>query len=364
MNRRDLLKRAGLGLGAGLLGGSGTQALAAASEGPVVHWRLASSFPKSLDTIYGAAERLAARVRALTGGRFRIRVFAGGEIVPGLQVLDAVSQGTVEAGHTAGYYYVGKNMAFAFDTALPFGLNARQQNAWMYEGGGLKLVREFLRSYHVISFPGGNTGAQMGGWFRRPIRSLADLKGLKMRIPGLGGQIMARLGVVPQTLAGADIYPALERGAIDATEWVGPYDDEKLGFYKIAKYYYYPGWWEGGPQLSFYVNLEKWRSLPPPYQAAFEAAAAEANLQMLAAYDAKNPPALQRLLRAGVQLRPYPKEVMLAARKEAFALYEEEAARNPDFRRIYTEWKKFRDTALQWFKVSEAPYANFLYYVK
>jgi TRAP-type mannitol/chloroaromatic compound transport system substrate-binding protein len=360
MKRRDLLK--GAGLSAGLLGAGGLAR--AAAEGPEVHWRLASSFPKSLDTIYGAAEHLAARVRALTAGRFQIRVFAGGEIVPGLQVLDAVSQGTVEAGHTASYYYVGKNMAFAFETALPFGLNARQQNAWMYQGGGLQLVREFLQAYNVISFPGGNTGAQMGGWFRRPIRSLADLKGLKMRIPGLGGQILARLGVVPQTLAGGDIYPALERGAIDATEWVGPYDDEKLGFYKIAKYYYYPGWWEGGPQLSFYVNLAKWRSLPAPYQAAFEVAAAEANLAMLAAYDAKNPPALQRLLRSGVRLRPYPKDIMLAARREAFALYEEEAARNPDFRRLYTEWLKFRDASIQWFKVGEAPYANFLYYVK
>lgn len=358
MHRRDLLKGAGLTLGAGFLGA------ARAAELPVVRWRLASSFPKSLDTIYGAAEQLAARVQAITDGRFQIRVFAGGELVPGLQVLDAVSQGTVEVGHTAGYYYVGKNMAFAFDTALPFGMTARQQNAWMYQGGGLKLLRDFLRDYHVINFPGGNTGAQMGGWFRKEIRSLTDLKGLKMRIPGLGGQILARLGVVPQTLAGGDIYPALERGAIDATEWVGPYDDEKLGFHKIAKYYYYPGWWEGGPQLSFYVNLEKWRRLPPAYQAAFEAAAAEANVQMLAAYDAKNPLALQRLLRAGVQLRPYPKDVMRAARQAAFELYEEEAARNAAFRRIYTEWKKFRDASLQWFKVSEAPYANFVYYVK
>ncbi len=358
MNRRELLKGAGLTLGAGFLGTSHADDL------PAVRWRLASSFPKSLDTIYGAAEQLAARVRAMTGERFQIRVFAAGEIVPGLQVLDAVSQGTVEAGHSAGYYYVGKDMTFAFDTALPFGLTARQQNAWMYHGGGLALLREFLRDYHVISFPGGNTGAQMGGWFRKEIKSVADLKGLKMRIPGLGGQILARLGGVPQTLAGGDIYPALERGAIDATEWVGPYDDEKLGFYKIARYYYYPGWWEGGPQLSFYVNLKKWHSLPAAYQAAFEAAAAEANVQMLAAYDAKNPLALQRLLRAGVKLRAYPKDVMLAARRAAFALYEEEASRNPAFRRIYTEWKKFRDASQQWLKVSEAPFANFVYYVK
>jgi TRAP-type mannitol/chloroaromatic compound transport system substrate-binding protein len=358
MKRRDLL----VGAGAGML--AGLAASARAADLPVIRWRLASSYPKSLDTIYGAAELLADRVNRITGGKFQIRAFAGGEIVPGLQVLDAVEQGTVECGHTAGYYYIGKNMAFAFDTALPFGLNAREQNAWMYFGGGLELMRDFFKSYHVISFPGGNTGVQMGGWFRHEIKSLSDLKGLKMRIPGLGGQIMARLGAVPQTLAGGDIYPALERGALDATEWVGPYDDEKLGFYKVAKNYYYPGWWEGGPQLSFYVNLEKWQALPKPYQAVFETAAAEANVTMLAEYDAKNPPALMRLVREGVKLHPFPQDVMVAARKAAFEMYEEEAAKNPTFRRIYREWSKFREASIQWMRLAEASYANFLYYTK
>ena len=357
MNRRHWLKGIAVGA-AGMAGG------AHAADLPVLRWRMTSSFPKSLDALYGGGERLAERVRQLTDGKFQIRVYAAGEIVPGLQVLDAVSQGTVECGHTASYYYIGKNLAFAFDTTLPFGLTARQQNAWMYQGGGLALVREFLKDYHVINFPGGSTGVQMGGWFRREIKQLADLKGLKMRIPGLGGQILARLGVVPQTLAGGDIYPALERGTIDATEWVGPYDDEKLGFHKIAKHYYYPGWWEGGPQISFYVNLPKWRELPAPYQAAFEAAAAEANVQMLAEYDARNPAALARLARQGVRLHAFPKDVMVAARKAAFALYDEEAARNPAFKRIYLEWKKFRDASIQWFRVAEAAYANFLYYEK
>ena len=358
MKRRDLLK----GGGAGLL--LGAAAAARATDLPEVRWRLASSFPKSLDTIFGAGERLAARVAALTTGKFQIRTFAGGELVPGLGVFDAVSQGTVECGHSAGYYYVGKNLAFAFDTALPFGLNARQQNAWFYAGGGQKLMREFFADYGVIQFPGGNTGTQMGGWFRNEIKSLADLKGLKMRIPGLGGRILAELGVVPQTIAGGDIYPALERGALDATEWVGPYDDEKLGFYKIARHYYYPGWWEGGPQLTFFVNLKKWQSLPAPYQAAFEVAAAEANVRMLAEYDARNPPALQRLLRQGVKLHAFPKDVMLAARKSAFAMYETEARKNPTFRRIYADWKKFMDASNQWSRVAEASYSNFLYYVK
>jgi TRAP-type mannitol/chloroaromatic compound transport system substrate-binding protein len=252
-------------------------------------------------------------------------------------------------------------MAFAFDTAMPFGLTARMQNSWMYYGGGLKLTREFFKDYNILNFPGGNTGVQMGGWFRKEIKTLADLKGLKMRIPGIGGQILARLGAVPQTLAGGDIYPALERGALDATEWVGPYDDEKLGFHKVAKHYYYPGWWEGGPQLSFYVNMRKWAELPPAYQAAFEAAAAEANVHMLSDYDARNPPALMRLVREGVKLHPFPHDMLVAARKSAFELYEEEAAKNPAFRKIYVEWKRFRDLSIQWFKVAEASYANFLY---
>lgn len=356
MQRRDLLKGAGVGLLAGITSS------ARAADLPAVRWRLASSFPKSIDTIYGAGEQLCNRVAQLTGGKFQIRSFAGGEIVPGLQVLDAVQQGTVECGHTASYYYVGKDLAFAFDTCLPFGLTARMQNAWMYAGGGLKLTRELFREYNIVNFPGGSTGVQMGGWFRREIRSLSDLKGLKMRIPGLGGQIMARLGVVPQTLAGGDIYPALERGAIDATEWVGPYDDEKLGFYKVAKHYYYPGWWEGGPQISFYVNLKKWQELPDPYKAAFEVATAEANVQMLADYDAKNPLALARLLKHGVKLHAFPKDMLEAARKAALEVYEEEAKKSPAFKRIYTEWKRFLDNSVQWFKVAEASYANFLYY--
>jgi TRAP-type mannitol/chloroaromatic compound transport system substrate-binding protein len=358
MNRRDLLK----GVGAAAL--ATAIAPARAAELPTIRWRLASSFPKSLDTLYGAVEMLARRVGEITGGKFQIRTFAGGEIVPGLQVLDAVSQGTVECGQTPSYYYIGKNMAFAFDTAMPFGLTARQQAGWMYYGGGLKLVREFMKDYNVVPFPGGSTGAQMGGWFRREIKSLADLKGLKMRIPGLGGKIMERLGVVPQTIPGSDVYPSLERGTIDATEWVGPYDDEKLGLHKIARHYYYPGWWEGGPQITLLVNAKKWAELPAEYQAAWEAAAAEAALHMLAEYDAKNPPALARLLRHGVKLHPFPEDVMVAARKIAFEIYEEEARKNAAFKRIYVEWKKYRESSIQWFKVAEAAYSNFLYYSK
>lgn len=362
MQRRDFL--AGAGAAALLPSGAARAAPEGQATLPAVRWRLASSFPKSLDIIHGTGEALAKRVAALTGGRFQIRVFAGGELVPGLQVLDAVGNGTVECGHSAGYYYVGKNLALAFDAAVPFGLTARQQNAWMYAGGGIEALRKLYAKYGVVQFPGGNTGAQMGGWFRKPIRSLADLRGLKMRIPGIGGQIMAKLGVVPQTLPGSDIYPALERGAIDAAEWVGPYDDEKLGFHRIAKHYYYPGWWEGGPQLSFYVNAASWRALPEAYRQAFEAATFEANQTMLAQYDARNAPALLRLVGQGAKLHAYPKDVMLAARRATFELYAAEARTNPDFAAIYGPWKAFRDTSLQWFKVNEAAYANFNYFVK
>ena len=273
MQRRDFLTGAGVATMLPLA--------AQAADLPAIRWRLASSFPKSLDTIYGASETLSKRVAALTGGKFQIRVFAGGELVPGLQVLDAVGNGTAECGHSAGYYYVGKNLGLAFDTAVPFGLTARQQNAWYYFGNGLSLVRELYKEYGLINFPGGNTGTQMGGWFRKEIKSLADLKGLKMRIPGIGGEIMSKLGVVTQSLPGGDIYPSLEKGTIDAAEWVGPYDDEKLGLYKVAKHYYYPGWWEGGPTVHFFFNKASYEGLPKSYQSLLRTACQATDANML-----------------------------------------------------------------------------------
>jgi TRAP-type mannitol/chloroaromatic compound transport system substrate-binding protein len=325
---------------------------------------MASSFPKSLDTLYGTAEQIGARVSKLTDGRFEIRVFAAGEIVPALQVLDAVQNGTVECGQTASYYYVGKNPALAFDTTLPFGMNCRQQNAWIYYGGGLQLTRELFKQYNIVNFPCGNTGAQMAGWYRKEIKSVADLKGLKFRIGGLGGQVLAKLGVVPQQIGGPDIYPALEKGTIDAAEWVGPYDDEKLGFHKVAKFYYYPGWWEASAQLSIYVNTRQWESLPKSYQEALEVACAEANIHMVAKYDARNTEALRRLVAGGAQLRAFPRPVMEACYKAAHELYEELSAKSPDFKKIYTAWTKFRDDQYLWFRVAENTYDNFVYSVK
>jgi len=335
-------------------------AAVAAAELPEVKWRLQSSFPKSLDTLHGGAEQVARRVGDITGGRFQISVFAAGEIVPPLQVLDAVQNGTVQAGHTAGYYYFGKDPAFAFATAVPFGLNARQQQAWMNYGGGLALLRELYGQYNVINFPAGHTGAQMGGWFRREIHTLEDLKGLKMRIAGLGGVVLSRLGVVPQQIGGPDIYPALEKGTIDAAEWVGPYDDEKLGFHKVAPHYYYPGWWEGGPTLDVIVNLDAWRALPPPYQAALEAAAAEAQLHMLAKYDAANTAAMKRLIAAGVKLHAFPPEVMRAAYLAATQYYEETAAVNPRFRKVYESMRAFRNEVVPWHSLAEGRFDTFM----
>ncbi|MDQ8024159.1 MAG: TRAP transporter substrate-binding protein [Moraxellaceae bacterium] len=357
MERRSFLKQASAGLAAGAVAAPAI----AQSSLPNIKWRLASSFPKSLDTIYGGAETMANHVRAATGGKFDIQVFSGGEIVPALGVLDAVKDGTVEMCHTVSYYFVGKDPTFAFDAAIPFGLNSRQQSAWMWEGGGMELMRDFFKEYNVVNFPCGNTGVQMGGWFRKEIKTVKDLQGLKMRIGGFAGQVLTKLGLVPQQIAGGDIYPALEKGTIDATEWVGPYDDEKLGFNKVAKYYYYPGFWEGGPQISAYVNSKKYAELPKEYQAILQDACAYAHVEMQARYDVRNVAALRRLVASGTQLRQFPKEVMVAAMKASFDTYEETAKSNPRFAKIYAPWKKFRDDEYLWFRVAEKTFDDFVY---
>ncbi len=356
MERRKFLKAAGIGAAATTIA-----APAIAQSNPEIKWRCASSFPKSLDAIYGAAEYTAKRVSEITEGKFQIRVFAGGEIVPALQVLDAVQANTVECGHTASYYYVGKDPTFAFDTAIPFGLNTRQQMAWQYQGGGQELLREFFKGYNTYNIPLGHTGAQMGGWFRKEIKTVQDLSGLKMRIGGFAGQVLSKLGAVPQQIPGGDIYPALEKGTIDAAEWIGPYDDEKLGFYKVAKYYYYPGWWEGGAQLSMLVNDAQFKSLPKHYQQALETACADGNNYMLAKYDAANPTALRKLVGNGAILRPFPREVMAACYKAAFELYEDVASKNEKFKKIYEPWKAFREDQYAWFRVAENTYDNFVF---
>ena len=358
-NRRNVLAGTAAAATAGMAAASSFPKPAIAQSAPELKWRLTSSFPKSLDTIYGAAEVFSKAVAEMTDGKWQIQVFASGEIVPGLQAADAVTNGTVEACHTASYYYVGKDPSFAFGTAIPFGLNSRLQDAWLFEGGGQTLLNEFYAKYNIHSLPCGNTGCQMGGWFRKEIKTVEDMNGLKMRIGGFGGKVLAKLGVVPQQIAGGDIYPALEKGTIDAAEWVGPYDDEKLGFYKVAPYYYYPGFWEGGPTLHVFINSAKWAELPKAYQAIALNAAHQGNTIMQARYDALNPAAVRKLAAAGAQLRPYSPEILDAAYNGAQEVYAETAAANPDFKKLHDSLWAFRNDGFLWWQVAEYSFDSF-----
>ena len=354
MDRRSLIKNAGI---AGVL---------AAGIAPAVHaqaavrWRLASSFPKSLDTIFGTAETFSKKVSDMSGGKFQISVHASGELMPALGVLDGVQNASVEIAHTAPYYFYGKDPTFALGCAVPFGMNTRQMNAWMYEGNGLKLMRDFYAKYNVINLPGGNTGAQMGGWFRKEIKSLADLKGLKFRTNPIAGKVLEPFGMIPQSIPGADLYPALEKGTIDALEWVGPYDDQKLGFNKVAPFYYYPGWWEGGPQLDFYINNKAWEALSAEYKAIVEVAAAHAHVTMTAKYDAKNPIALKQLVGSGTKLRPFTQDVMNAAFKSSQQIYADLNNSNPEWKKVYTDYAKFLADQNAWFRFTEGTYDRFM----
>lgn len=361
MKRRTLMNYAALGAASATVTAcTNTSGPAVQSNAlPTVRWNMATSWPISLDTIFGGAKTLCDRLKEMTGGRFTITPFPAGELVPPLQVLDAVQGGNVEVGHTASYYYVGKNPALGFATSMPFGFSAQQQNAWLYQGGGLDAIQKIYADFGVINFPAGNTGTQMGGWFKREIKTVTDLKGLKMRIPGIGGEVMNRLGVNVQVLPGGEIYLALERGAIDAAEWIGPYDDEKLGLHKAAQFYYYPGWWEPGPTLDVLVNRAQWDRLPKEYQEAFKTATYEANATMLAQYEARNGEALKRLVAGGTKLTAYSKEILQNAQKTAFELYEEKAAQNPSFKAIYEPWKAFREQIYQWDKLNELSFNNF-----
>jgi len=377
MDRREFLHVAGVaaaGLGLAACSGksddedaegTGATEVAAAQDDlgnlPEIEWEMPTSWPLNLDTIYGAAVVFAEEVAALTGGRFKITPNEGGKLVPGLEVLQNVESGAYPIGHTAAYYYTGKAELTAFSTALPFGLTARQQNAWLYEGGGLELLQGFYADrFGVIQFPAGNTGCQMGGWFNKELKSASDLQGLKMRIPGLGGRVMAELGVAVQQIAGGEIYQALQTGAIDAAEWVGPYDDLTLGFPEVAKFYYFPGWWEPGPALEVQINKGEYDKLPELYKQAIQAAAFKANTIMLARYDKLNPESLTKIEDLGsVTILPYPDDIMVAAHDAAFALYDELAAADPDFKTLLDSWTTYRTGAAKWFGLAEASIINF-----
>ncbi|MCS4510621.1 TRAP transporter substrate-binding protein [Xylophilus ampelinus] len=354
MDRRSIIKHAGI---AGVLA-AGTAPSVHAQAG--VRWRLASSFPKPLDTIYGGAETFARKVGEMTGGKFQISVHAAGELMPALGVIDGVQQGSIEACHTAGYYFFGKNEAFAVGAAIPFGMNTRQLNAWMYEGNGLKLTREFYAKYNMVNFPCGNTGAQMGGWFRKEIKTVEDFKGLKFRIGGFAGRVIERLGAVPQNIPGGEIYQSLEKGTIDAAEWIGPYDDQKLGFNKVAPYYYYPGWWEGTLQLDLQVNQKAYDALTPEYKAVVQAAASHAHVDMQAKYDARNPTALKQLVGAKTKVLAFPKPVLDASFKAAMEVYAELDAKNADWKTLYADYRAFQKDQLLWSRFAEARFDSYM----
>jgi len=354
MDRRSLIRNAGI---AGVLA---TGIAPAVHAQAAIRWRLASSFPKSLDTLFGGAETFARAVRAMSGGKFEVSVHAAGEIMPAFGVVDGVQNGTVEIAQTAPYYFFGKDETFTLGCAIPFGLNSRQLTAWMNQGNGGKLMREFYARYNMLNFPCGNTGAQMGGWFRKEIKSVRDLKGLKFRIAGFAGKIMERMGVVPQNLPGGEIYTALEKGTIDAAEWVGPYDDQKLGFVKVAPFYYYPGFWEGSAQLDMFINQKAWDALSAENKAIVEAACAQAYVETQARYDARNPVALKQLVASGAKLRPFPQDMMATAFKLANEIYEETSAKNENFRKIYADLAKFRADQNLWFRFTEGTFDRFM----
>ena len=376
MNRREFLanvatKAAGgavIGLAAGCSFGATPaaqevqQAVAQDTALPELKWEMATSWTPAVDILFGAAQLFTETVSTLTGGKLQITARAAGELAPGTQVLDVVQQGAVPIGHTASYYYIGKTPAAAFGTTLPFGLTAQQQNSWLYAGGGLELIQKlYADKFNVLPLPAGNTGMQMGGWFRKEINTVADLQGLKMRIAGLGGQVMAKLGVNVQVLPAGEIFQALQTGAIDAAEWVGPYDDEKLGLNTVADYYYRPGWWEPGSSLEVNVNLDEWNKLPELYQVAISTAAAQANIVMLSRYEAANDAALKRLVDGGSQLREYSPEIMAAAYETWLGLVDEFSAADADFKAIYEQWSAFRASIYNWNKTNEYAFTTFVF---
>ncbi len=332
-----------------------------ASDLPEIEWDLATSWPIVLDTIYGGAEFFAERVSALTGGRFKITAAPGGELVPPLEILQSVQTGAVQAGHTASYYYVGIDPITQLSTAIPFGMNARGHISWMYEGGGLDLVQAAFRDrFGVVNFPAGNTGCQMGGWFNKEITGVDDLGGLRMRIPGMGGQALEKLGVSVQVIPGGEIYQSLESGAIDAAEWVGPYDDLNQEFNKVTQFYYYPGWWEPGPSLDVYFPADEFDGLPEEYQAVLASAAAHSYTQMLAKYDTLNPPALATIKESDVTVLPFPDDVMEASAGAIQEILDENAAADAGYKEILDSYQTYQAQLGPWFGLAEKAMLDFL----
>ncbi len=320
-------------------------------------WKMVTTWPPGFPVLQEGAERFAENIKTMSNGRLDIKVYAGGELIPPLQTFDAVSQGTVEMGHGSAYYWAGKVPEAQFFSTVPFGMTARGMNAWLYDGGGLELWREVYQPFHVIPFPLGNTGVQMGGWFNKEIHSLDDIKGLKMRIPGLGGKVFAKAGGNPVLLAGSEVYTALERNTIDATEWIGPFHDQRLGLYRAAKHYYYPGWHEPGTVLELTVNQRAWASLPADLQAIVTHAAEAENLRMLSEMEQKNMTALEELQALeGIEIHRFPDDVVATLKALTIKTLQEEAEKDADFKRIYDAYQDFRQKNDAWSAISENPY--------
>lgn len=322
----------------------------------VYRWKMVTTWPPGFPVLQEGAERFAENLAKMSNGRLQINVYAGGELIPALQTFDAVSQGTVEMGHGSAYYWAGKVPEAQFFSTVPFGMNPRGMNAWLYFGGGLELWEEVYRPFNIKPLPLGNTGIQMGGWFNKEINSIADLEGLKMRIPGLGGKVFAKAGGNPVLLAGSEVYTALERNTIDATEWISPYHDQRLGLYRAADHYYYPGWHEPGAVLELSINSRAWALLPPDLQAMVENAAMAENLRMASEMEYKNAVALAELRERGVDIKPFPKDVMQHLKMLTEATLIEEANNNTKFKNVFDAYQEFREKDATWTEISEEAY--------
>lgn len=355
MKRRDFIKKAGIAAA----GASLSPLTFARAQASTYRLGMVTSWPTSLDTLYGGAQRVARYIEELTDGDVEVEAFPAGAQVGGLEVYDAVASGAFELGHTASYYYIGRDPTHAFFTSVPFGLTSQQQNAWLQESGQ-EFWNELNARDNLIAFPAGNTGPQMGGWFNRELNSSADLRGLTMRFPGLGGQVMDRAGVNIQNLPGGEIYLALETGVIDAADWVGPYDDQVLGLNQVATYYYGPSWAEPGPTVGTYVNLDFFNDLPNDIQQVIATASARVDREMLAEYEAKNSRALRELVAGGTQLRRFPEDVLQEFRRYSDEVNDEFAAGNELFARVYEDWQAFRERIREWHAISEYPFSSFV----
>ena len=356
MKRRDFVKSVGAGslaVGAAIAGAP----VAHASE--KIKWKMVTTWPKNFPGLGTGANNLARLITEMSGGRLEVKVYGAKELVGALEIFDAVSRGTAEMGHGAAYYWKGKTEAAQFFAAVPFGLTAQEMNGWLYHGGGMQLWEEVYADFGLVPTAAGNTGVQMGGWFNKEINQVKDLEGLKMRIPGLGGEVLKRAGGTPVLLPGGEIFPSLQSGAIDATEWVGPYNDMAFGLYKAAKYYYYPGWHEPGTTLECFVNKKALEALPKDLQIIVLTAAKSANLEMLADFRARNNAALQTLVSEhGVELRQFPDEVLKKLKTLSDEVVAEVAEKDPMSKKVYDSFRKFRDQAIAWHNVSERAYLN------